>query len=191
MLLVMVRMVRMLMVMAVFCPQQGPPGPRVSSHYSHRPPVSQGSVTLVKRIASWKYLRCFDPVQVLIQCEADFNQGKRNSPPSLWCSMECRLVLTGVDTRDRDRQKRFQVPRLLFTARSDHQLPGQRVGWRLFRLQTDRRSSNKPPPLLTSCYSSPILCSLHTRNVRTTEPTIISRNEKPTDDQVGDDHYEW
>ena len=32
----------------------GPPGPRVSSHYSHRPPVSQGSVTLVKRIASWK-----------------------------------------------------------------------------------------------------------------------------------------
>ena len=163
-------------------PPSGDPPGLVSAHITHiARPCHKGrsTVTVVKRIASWKYLRCFDPVQVLIQCEADFNQGKRNSPPSLWCSMECRLVLTGVDTRDRDRQKRFQVPRLLFTARSDHQLPGQRVGWRLFRLQTDRRSSsNKPPPLLTSCYSSPILCSLHTRNVRTTEPTIISRNEK-------------
>ena len=32
----------MLVLMAVFCPQPRPPGPRVSSHYSDRPPVSQG-----------------------------------------------------------------------------------------------------------------------------------------------------
>ena len=41
----MLLMARMLMAV-VFCPQPRPPGPRVSSHYSHRPPVSQGPVTM-------------------------------------------------------------------------------------------------------------------------------------------------